>query len=221
MNERGQLRWYVRFFRAIGRPMARVILRALYRVSLIGVENVPSEGAYLVAANHISLAEPPLIAAFWPQPLEIVGAVDVLQRPVQGQLMRLYGTIPVNRGEVDRAMLTDLLRRLKAGLPALLFPEGGRSHKPGLQQGFIGVAYAALKARVPIIPVGLTGTHRGPDEWVKLRRPPVEISIGKALYLPSAPSSAKERKEFLRQQTDRIMRALAGILPAEYRGIYG
>jgi 1-acyl-sn-glycerol-3-phosphate acyltransferase len=134
--------------------------------------------------------------------------------------MRLYGAIPVLRGEVDRAMLKDLLRRLKAGLPALLFPEGGRSHTPGLRKGYIGVAYAALKARVPVIPVGLTGTHRGPDEWLKLRRPLVEISIGKAIHLPSAPSSGAERREFLRHQTNRIMEALANLLPENYRGIY-
>lgn len=221
MNARGQLRWYVRLFRAVGRPVARIILRMLYRISLQGVENIPVHGAYLVAANHISLAEPPIIAAFWPRPLEAVGADDVLHRPIQGQLMRLYGAIPVRRGEVDRAMLTDLVRRLRAGLPALLFPEGGRSHEPGLRQGFIGVAYAALKANVPVVPVGLTGTHRGPEEWLKLKRPKVEISIGKALQLPSPPKSAAERREFLRQQTDRIMRALAQLLPDNYRGLYG
>jgi 1-acyl-sn-glycerol-3-phosphate acyltransferase len=220
MNERGRLHWYIRFFRSLGRPLARAILRILYHISIFGTENVPRIGAYLVAPNHISLFEPPLIAAFWPKPLEAVGAKEVLLRPIQGQLMRLYGGIPVSRGEVDRAMLSELMRRLKAGLPALLFPEGGRSHLPGLRQGQLGVAYAASKANVPVIPVGLTGTHHGNEDWLQFRRPRVEITIGQAINLPPAPEGGPERRAFLKTQTERIMRALAQLLPENYRGIY-
>lgn len=220
LNRQGHLRWYFRLFRAVGRPLARTILRALYRISIIGLENIPLVGAYLVAPNHISLAEPPLIVSFWPRPLEVVGAVEVLDRPVQGQIMRLYGAIPVIRGAVDRTMLAELMRRLKAGLPALMFPEGGRSHTPGLRQGQQGVAYVALKADVPVVPVALTGTHRGPEEWVRFKRPRVEIAIGDALRLQSAPSSGPARKAFLQIQTERIMQAIAKLLPEGYRGLY-
>lgn len=134
--------------------------------------------------------------------------------------MRLYGGIPVSRGEVDRAMLSELMRRLKAGLPALLFPEGGRSHLPGLRQGQLGVAYAASKANVPVIPVGLTGTHHGKEDWLQFRRPRVEITIGQAINLPPAPEGGPERRAFLKTQTERIMRAIAQLLPENYRGIY-
>src|SRR5690349_17246371 len=118
------------------RPVAKFVFRALFRglgrVRISGKENIPYGKPYVVAMNHVSIFDPPFVAAFWPEQLEIIGAIDVFGKPGQGQLLRLYGVIPVHRGDYDRSLFTKLLSILRSGRPLLIAPEGARSHKPGL-----------------------------------------------------------------------------------------
>jgi 1-acyl-sn-glycerol-3-phosphate acyltransferase len=192
----------------------------LSRVQITGVENIPAEGAYIIAVNHVSIFEPPLITAFWPRSIEVAGAVEILDRPIQSQIMRLYGTIPVHRERFDRQLLITLVDRLEAGRPVLIFPEGTRSRKPGLQQASTGVAYIAAKARVNVLPVGVAGTDILAAEIRKFRRTQLVMSVGKMIELPEIPWRSAERKEILRLQTERIMHAIADLLPSAYHGLY-
>ena len=222
-NEAGSeftLPWYSRVFRPMSRVFFRNLFRLLSRVQVNGVENIPGEGAYVIAVNHVSIFEPPLITSFWPHSIEVAGAVEILERPIQSQIMRLYGTIPVHRGRFDRQSLNAMVGRLKAGRPILLFPEGTRSRKPGLQQASTGVAYIAAKAGVTVLPVGIAGTAILADEIRKFHRTQLLMSVGEMIELPEIPWRSAERKEILRQQTERIMHAIAELLPRAYRGIY-
>ncbi|MCK5053542.1 MAG: 1-acyl-sn-glycerol-3-phosphate acyltransferase [Anaerolineales bacterium] len=214
------LPWYSQVFRPVSRAIFRILFRLLSRVHITGLENIPEEGAYIVAGNHVSIFEPPLITAFWPRSIEVAGAVEILDRPFQSQIMRLYGTIPVHRGRFDRRLLTAMVERLKAGRPVLIFPEGTRSRKPSLQQASTGAAYIAAKARVNVLPVGIIGTHIFADEIRKFRRTKLTMSIGKMIELPEIPWRSAERKEILQLQTERIMHAIADLLPSTYHGLY-
>ena len=143
-------------------------------------------------------------------------------RPGQAQLARLYGGIQAHRGEYDRRLLETMIAALQAGRPLLIAPEGGRSHTPGLRQGLPGVAYAADKAAVPIIPVGVVGTTR--DYFKRAthgERPPLEMRIGEPVHLPPVSGHGAERRAALQKNTDLLMRHLAALLPSEYRGVYG
>src|SRR5687768_13944190 len=95
----------------------RGIFRALARVRMIGRENIPYGKPYVVAMNHVSIFDPPFVAAFWPEQLEIIGAIDVFHKLGQGQLLKLYGVIPVHRGDYDRPLLTKIISMLKSGYP--------------------------------------------------------------------------------------------------------
>jgi len=214
------LPWYSRVFRPFSRFFFRNLFRLLSRVQVTGVENIPDEGAYIIAVNHVSIFEPPLISSFWPRSIEVAGAVEILDRPIQSQIMRLYGTIPVHRGRFDRQLLNAMVGRLKAGRPVLIFPEGTRSRKPGLQQASTGAAYIAAKARVHIVPVGIAGTDILADEIRKFRRTQLTMSVGETIELPEIPWRSAERKEILRAQTERIMYAIAELLPSAYHGLY-
>ena len=214
------LPWYSRVFRSMSRAFFRNLFRLLSRVQITGVENIPAEGAYIIAVNHVSIFEPPLITAFWPRSIEVAGAVEILDRPIQSQIMRLYGTIPVHRERFDRQLLIALVDRLEAGRPVLIFPEGTRSRKPGLQQASTGVAYIAAKARVNVLPVGVAGTDILAAEIRKFRRTQLIMSVGKMIELPEIPWRSAERREILRLQTERIMHAIADLLPSAYHGLY-
>jgi 1-acyl-sn-glycerol-3-phosphate acyltransferase len=219
-QSRLMLPWHVRFFRVIAPPFFRALFHLLTRVELEGLENVPSKGGYLVASNHVSIFEPPALAVFWPRPLEIVGAVDVLNRPVQGQIMKLYGTLEVHRGQADRSLLMAVIKRLKSGLPVLIFPEGGRSHTPGLREGWTGSAYVAAKADVPVVPVGITGTESLVDKLKQFKRTRLHIRVGRPLRLPGVPFRSAARKQALQKNTDKIMQAIAALLPPSHQGVY-
>lgn len=211
-------------FRII-RPLLRTIFRAIFhslaRITITGQENVPRGRPYVAAMNHVSIYDPPFAAAFWPEYLEIIGAIDVFAKPGQGQLLRLYGVIPVHRGDYDRPLLTKLVTILKSGHPLLIAPEGARSHEPGMRPARLGIAYLVEKTNVPVLPVGIVGTTE--DFWQRARRgqqPPLEMHIGKPLTLPPITMKGTERHAARQQNADLVMSHLAGLLPEEYRGVY-
>jgi len=211
----------IKLFRRVAKPTFRMLFRLLSRVELEGFEHVPLEGGYLVAGNHVSLYDPAFVLAFWPTDLEAAGAVDVLDRPGQNLLMRYYGGMPVHRGEVDRTLLMGMIECLQAGLPVYIAPEGTRSHVPGMQPAHHGAAYVAAKARVPVVPLGMIGTE---GIFKTLRhgvRSRLRLTVGRPLDLPPVDTRAPNRRQALRFNTDIIMYAIAGLMPENYRGVYG
>ena len=193
----------------------------LGRVKIVGKENIPYGKPYVVAMNHVSIFDPPFVAAFWPEALEIIGAEDVFAKPGQGQLLKLYGVIPVHRGDYDRALLTRIIRIIKSGFPLLIAPEGGRSHVTAMRRAKPGVAYIIERTNVLVLPVGLIGTTG--DYWQRARRgekPSLEMRIGKPVHLPEITSKGTERHEARQRNADLVMSHLAGLLPEEYRGEY-
>jgi 1-acyl-sn-glycerol-3-phosphate acyltransferase len=210
-----------RIARSFLRPTFRLVFHILSDVKISGRENVPKSGSYLITINHVSLFEPPFIMAFWPTPPEGAGAVEIWNRPGQGILVRLYHGIPVHRGEFDRHLLDTMITVLKSGRPLLLAPEGGRTHDLGMRRALPGVAYIIDKTHVPVIPVGIIGTT---DDFftraIHLKRPLLEMRIGKPLYLPLVEGKGAARREALQANADQIMHAIADLVPPDYRGVY-
>jgi 1-acyl-sn-glycerol-3-phosphate acyltransferase len=215
--------WWKRW---LARPVIRVALRTVFhllsKVVITGKKNVPLHTSYIVAINHVSLFEAPFVGVFWPEQLEALGASDVWERPGQNLLARGWGGIPVHRGEYDRAAMEGVISALRSGYALLIAPEGGRSHEPGMRTAYAGIAYIAEQTHVPIIPVGIVGTT---DDFfskaIKGKRPTVEMRIGKPLLLPSIEGKGEARRAARQANTDLVMRHIAGLLPEEYRGVYG
>jgi 1-acyl-sn-glycerol-3-phosphate acyltransferase len=211
--------------RGLSRPFIRAAFGLLFHilspVRITGRKNVPRGKPYIVAINHVSLYEAPFIGVFWPEQLEVMGAVDVWSRPGQDILARLWGGIPVHRGEYDRAVFDIVLAALSAGYPLLIAPEGERSHKPGLQMAKPGIAYLAEQSGLPVVPVAIVGTTD--DFWQKAskgKRPLLEMRIGKPLHLPPVEGKGEQRRASRQRNADLVMRTIAGLLPEDYRGVY-
>jgi 1-acyl-sn-glycerol-3-phosphate acyltransferase len=221
--EEYHLAWWRRW---LARPIIRVLLRTVFHVlapvKITGKKNVPYHKAYIVAINHVSLFEAPFVGVFWPEQVEALGASDVWDRPGQKYLARLWGGIPVHRGEYDRAAMEGVISALRSGYPLLIAPEGGRSHTPGMRKAYAGIAYIAEQTGVPVVPVGIVGTT---DDFFKKasrgKRPPLEMRIGKPVVLPPVEGKGEARRESRQANTDLVMRHIAGLLPEEYRGVYG
>lgn len=210
-----------RIARSVLRPVFRLVFHLLSNVRIIGKENIPKSGAYLITINHVSLFEPPFILAFWPTPPEGAGAVEIWNKPGQGLLVRLYHGIPVHRGEFDRSLLETMIAVLNSGKPLMMAPEGGRTHDLGMRKALPGVAYIIDKTRVPVVPVGIIGTT---DDFlaraIHLKRPPLEMRIGKPVHLPPVEGKGPARHAALQANADLIMCAIAELIPSEYHGVY-
>lgn len=212
---------HIQFHRLYLRFGIRTIFNILGRVKVLGRENVPLGKPYVIAMNHISIFDPPLTVCFWPEQPEVIGAADVFEKKGQGTLLSLYGVIPVHRGEYDRALLENILAILKAGRPLVIAPEGGRSHEPAMRRAMPGIGYIIEQAQVPVVPVGLLGTLD--DFWQRAKRgekPPIEMRIGKPIFFPPITEKGAERREARQKNADLVMRHIAGLLPAEYHGVY-
>jgi 1-acyl-sn-glycerol-3-phosphate acyltransferase len=216
------LAWWRRW---LARPLIRVLLGLLFRilapVKITGKKNVPLRTPYMVAINHVSLFEAPFVGVFWPEQLEAIGASDIWDRPGQNILARMWGGIPVHRGDVDRAAMNSVISALRGGYPLLIAPEGGRSHVPGLRLAKPGVAYIAEEAGVLIVPAGIVGTTD--DFWKKAskgKRPLLEMHIGKPFKLPPVERKGADRHASRQRNADLVMQHIAGLLPEEYRGVY-
>jgi 1-acyl-sn-glycerol-3-phosphate acyltransferase len=221
MNETYRVPFRYQLSRPAIKAVFRLIFHILGNVKIIGKENIPYGKPYVVAMNHISIFDPPLAGSFWPEHLEIIGASDVFERPGQSQVLRIYGVIPVHRGEYDRALFQRIISIIEAGYPLLIAPEGGRSHVTAMRRAQPGVAYIVEKTEVPVVPVGIVGTTD--DFWQRAKRgerPHLEMRIGKPIDLPRITEKGAARRESRQRNADLVLQYVAGLLPEDYRGVY-
>lgn len=212
-----------RLARTLLRPVFRGLFHLLAKIELEGLENIPSGSAYVAAFNHVSTFDPPFLITFWPENIEALGASDIWKRTGFGQnlLVRLFGGIPVHRGEYDRQALERVIQILRSGSPLVISPEGGRTRSPGMRRARPGLAYIIEETNVPVIPVAITGTTS--DFFVRAvrgARPTLTLRIGKPIYLPAVEGKGEARRQSRQQNVDLVMRHIAGLLPESYRGIY-
>jgi 1-acyl-sn-glycerol-3-phosphate acyltransferase len=187
-----------------------------------GLENVPRDGAVLVVANHCSNLDPLFVG--WAvghrtgRILHFMAKDEMNHWPVIGFLARSAGVFFVRRGEGDRGAQRLAFELLEEGRMIGVFPEGTRSRDGQLRDGRAGAALLAIRTGVRILPVGVSGTHRQFATWLP-RRNRITIRIGQPFSLPVQPEGLD--RAGLRVGTDRIMSAIAALLPPEQRGPWG
>jgi 1-acyl-sn-glycerol-3-phosphate acyltransferase len=132
--------------------------RLFHRFQIEGLENVPEEGAFLLASNHLSFFDPPALGCRLPRNLHYF-ARDSLFKGLLGMFIRSLNSIPVNRSQLDLATLRRVLKVLKDGHPLLVFPEGTRSEDGSLREGKKGVGMLVAKSQVPVLPARVFGSY--------------------------------------------------------------
>ncbi len=166
------------------------VMTALYKLYLRvgrsrvrGRRNVPQSGPVILAPNHVSDLDPPIVGVScgrWPYTM----AKAELFKGAFGWVIEQMGTFPVHRGEADRRALRTARRLLKAGEAIIIFPEGTRSRDGNLQAPEIGVAMLAHGARAAIVPIFLGGTDQALSPMnPKFALVRTEIRIGQPLQL--------------------------------------
>lgn len=207
------------WFYYLGTYAVKLLLFLLTRYQVIGKENIPTQGALIIAANHLSNIDPPLLSASIPRRIVFMAKGELFWHPIFGPLTRGWHAFPVYRGRLDLKALRRAQQVLQRGMVLGMFPEAMRSANSQLQPAYTGVALISLKNESPILPVGITGSEKILKSLIRLRRPHVTVNIGKPFIPPS--NESKRTKEKLIPATDFIMMRIAELLPQSYRGHYG
>jgi len=152
-----------------------VVFSILYRREVSGLENLPAEGSYILAANHLSYADPPLVGTCLKKQIYFIAKKELFDIPVFGWLISKTNAFPVDRAGSDVGALKNALKLLASGKILLVFPEGTR-YKPGKIRNLKrGAAMLAVLANVPVVPVAVINS----DKLLRLRK--VKVRFGTPL----------------------------------------
>jgi 1-acyl-sn-glycerol-3-phosphate acyltransferase len=202
-----------------------IFFRALYAVYFrwraFGADNVPPTGAVILASNHASFLDPPLVGAALHRPIHYLARESLFRFPGIGALLRSWCVVPVDRDGGGAAGLKGILDRLLAGGGIIVFPEGTRTRDGRLQPGRTGIGLVVTKSDAPVVPVRVFGTFEAFGRACKFPRPRrVTVKFGEPMRFEKLRAEAKNcsrtrLKEIYREIADEIMAAIAKLEPRE------
>lgn len=190
------------------------LARALWQgyggqLTVSGLENIPPSGPFMVLPNHQSYLETMLIPAVLPRPVYAMAKSTQFNVPFFGWLMAQVYAFPVRRFEIDPQAVRFMLKRFGEGHGVMIFIEGERTWDGDVQPARLGVARAALKTGVPVIPCHVEGAFDAWPRWSGVpQRGHVRLTFGKPLELPKA-ASRGQREICLDESLKRIREAIA------------
>lgn len=155
-------------FYRFARFLSKTVFFLLYHHRVIGRENLP-KGAAIIAPNHVSFLDPPIIAASSPLDVYFLARDSLFQRRVLGFFIRKLHALPVAREAADLQSIKKICRALEKGNKVVIFPEGARSYGGNLTTLKTGVAMVSLRTGAPVVPVFISGSY---EIWPKGRKFP-------------------------------------------------
>nr|WP_251030154.1 lysophospholipid acyltransferase family protein [Bacillus sp. ISL-35] len=178
---------------SFARSLVNAVLKPVYRIEIIGRENIPADGGVLLCSNHINNLDPPVVGITAPRPVHFMAKEELFSVPVLGKIVPHLNAFPVKRGMSDREALRKGLGILKDGKVLGLFPEGTRSKTGEMGKGLAGAGFFALRSDAWVVPCAIIGPYKA---FKKLK-----VVYGKPIDM----ESIKEKKLNAEQTTDLIM----------------
>jgi 1-acyl-sn-glycerol-3-phosphate acyltransferase len=188
--------------------IARFIWKLYFRLRVVGCENIPHDGAHIIVANHTSFLDPLLICTVVPRIIHYITYAFFYYHPAIHWYCSRVHCIPIKKDGNDISALKKALRCLKQGELVGIFPEGARSETGELSQGEPGVALIALKAKVPILPVGIQGAYEAFPKGSKFPKPvPITVTFGKPFFLEQSLQTHEKKHEELQHEATNVIMA--------------
>ena len=201
--------------------LSRVVFAVYFRWRVYHPERVPLRGPVILAANHASFIDPPLVGAGLKREINYLARESLFRFPVVGATLRAVNSVPVDRDGGGAAGLRAILDRLLAGGGIILFPEGTRTRDGLLQPARSGIGLAVIKSDAPVVPVRVFGTFEAFGRHLRFPRPhPIAVKYGQPMLFEElraeAKTCSKQRlKEIYRQVAGEIMLAITKLEPCE------
>jgi len=193
----------------VSRIVYKLILKFFFKFKIIGKENIPKKGPFILVSNHISYADPAVMGVTcYTVPVTFMAKLELFDKSFFGKWVKAAGCIPIARHSGGAKSLKDALKKLKEGGVLGIFPEGTRSLDGNLQKAEPGVGFLAAKSKVPIIPMYIFGTDKILPKGQK------HLSPGEVTAKVGKPVNIKGNEEFIEKKKmyefigERIMSAI-------------
>jgi len=165
----------------------------IYRVRVIGTENVPREGALILAPNHFSQMDHFFIGLYLRRKVRFMAKSQMFGPPVLTYVYKHGGVFPVRRGHHDEEAMKTAFTILGQGEMLLVYAEGGRSRSGRLKEVKPGIGRIALESGAPVVPVAIQGSEKV-RRWKRLTFPKVTVKFGEPLRFPTEEAPSRERQ---------------------------
>ena len=200
--------------------IVRFLMRSITNTEFFGLENIPTEGGVIIAINHLSYIDiPVLFVNPWRSDITALITTKYKTHAFIRWFSETAEGIWIDRDVADFTAIRKASQALSQGRALGISPEGTRSHTRELAEGKQGTAMLALKSGVPIVPVGIQGTEFAIDRLKHFKKPHMIARFGQAFTLAPI-EDAINRAEMLQRYTEEIMCRIAVLLPDKYRGFY-
>ncbi len=177
----------------------KFLLKLGLRIKCEGVENIPKEGAFILASNHIHFVDPAVLLANFPRPIHFMAKVEAFKYKITAFLLTQLNTFPVSRGRSDKASIDYAVKLIENGCVMGIFPEGTRSKDLKPHKAKAGVALIARQTKADILPCSIYCDKKG-----GLFRK-VTVRYGKLIKFEELGLTEESSTRELREATDRIM----------------
>ncbi len=209
MNFSYRLGWY--FFRAV--------FKLYFGWRVYNPERVPLEGPVILAANHASYIDPPLVGAGVPRLINYLARESLFRVPILAAILRSWKVVPVDRDAGTGRGLKTILQRLSQGGAIILFPEGTRTRDGNFQPARSGIGLTVIKSKAPVVPARVFGTFEAYGRYQKFPKPRrLQVKYGKPLLFEKeraeAETCSKDRlKQIYQEIADRILHEISVLSP--------
>jgi 1-acyl-sn-glycerol-3-phosphate acyltransferase len=199
------------FYYWVGYHLSRLVGRLFFRLRVVHRERMLQSGPVILAMNHQSYLDPPLAGITCDRAVYFLARRTLLEEPLLGWLLPKLNVIPVNQEGIDRSALKALIRVLKAGNAALVFPEGSRTVDGSLQPSEPGLGLVIAKTLAPVVPMRIFGAHEAlPRGDGGLHFVPITIVVGEPILFTAADLNPPG-KDLYKRLSQQVMDAIAAL----------
>jgi 1-acyl-sn-glycerol-3-phosphate acyltransferase len=203
----------------VGWSSYRCLFATYFRWRVYHPERVPMKGSVILASNHASFLDPPMVGSGVKRDINYMARKSLFRYPGVGWVLRAVNAVPVDRDGGGAAGLKAIMDRLKAGGGIVLFPEGTRTKDGNLQPARSGIGLVIAKSEAPVVPVRVFNTFDARWQRLRLLRPPrLAVKYGRPMLFEKLRAEAKDcsktrLKEIYQEIADEIMTEIAKLEP--------
>ncbi len=193
----------------ISRMTFKIVLILFFRFKVEGRENIPKRGPFIIAGNHTSYMDPPIVGAVTRRRFHFIASDHLYKNKLMGWWIMAGGGIRVKKGESNHIAMRRILNYLKKGKPIAMFPEGTRSEDGKIKEPLSGIGFLALKSGVPVVPCLIKGSEKAlPKGARSFKSSSVSVYVGKPIEAKDFKYEG-DKKEAYRLFSRKIMNNIA------------